>query len=109
MARERLDLSVTRQCMMVYPIDISHAVSYPSGMNAETTIFKLNRSQAVRLPKDIAFPEGVKKVIVRKVGKSIMITPKESFWDEFFSRPACADFPDRAPQGDYEVRESFDL
>jgi antitoxin VapB len=77
-------------------------------MNAETTIFKSNRSQAVRIPKDIAFPEGVKKVVVRRVGKSIVITPKENFWDDFFSRAACPDFPDREPQGEYEERDRFD-
>lgn len=62
-------------------------------MNAETTIFKSNRSQAVRIPKDIAFPEGVKKVVVRKVGKSIIITPKDALWDEFLAKlPIDDDF-----------------
>jgi len=29
---------------------------------ASTTLFRSNRSQAVRLPKDVAFPEGVRDV-----------------------------------------------
>lgn len=76
-------------------------------MSAQTTIFKSNRSQAVRIPKELAFPEGVKKVIVRKVGKSLVITPTEDFWDDFFDRGPDPDFPERAPQGEYEERESF--
>jgi antitoxin VapB len=75
---------------------------------AKTSLFKSNRSQAVRIPKELAFSEDVKKVIVRKVGKSLMITPEESFWDDFFDQPGCSDFPDRPPQGEYEIRESFD-
>jgi antitoxin VapB len=77
-------------------------------VNAQTTIFKSNRSQAVRIPKELAFPEGVKRVIVRKVGKSLIVTPVDSLWDDFFDEPGCPDFPDRPPQGEFEERESFD-
>jgi antitoxin VapB len=76
-------------------------------MPAQSTIFKCNRSQAVRLPKDLAFPESVKKVVVRKVGKSRIITPVDALWDDFFDREPSPDFPDRAPQGEYEQREEF--
>ena len=34
----------------------------------KTKLFKSNRSQAVRLPKDIAFPEDVKDVEITKIG-----------------------------------------
>lgn len=62
-------------------------------MNAQTTIFKSNRSQAVRIPKDMAFPDGVKKVIVRKVGKSVILTPVDALWDDFFAKlPIDDDF-----------------
>lgn len=64
-------------------------------MNAQTTIFKSNRSQAVRIPKDMAFPDGVKKVIIRKVGKSVILTPVDALWDDFFDREASPDFPER--------------
>jgi antitoxin VapB len=77
-------------------------------MKAETKIFQSNRSQAVRIPKALAFPENVKDVIVRREGNRLVITPKDGFWDDFFNRPPCPDFPDRAPQGEYEERESFD-
>ncbi len=76
-------------------------------MNAQTTIFKSNRSQAVRIPKEMAFPEGVKKVVVRRVGQSLVITPAEALWDDFFDLPGCPDFPDRPPQGELQEREPF--
>ena len=34
-----------------------------------STVFKLNRSQAVRIPKHLAFPEGVREVYVRRKGE----------------------------------------
>ncbi len=72
-----------------------------------TTWFKSNRSQAVRIPKDLAFPENMKDLLIRRSGKSLIITPKDALWDDFFDRPPCLDFPERAPQGEYEERESF--
>jgi antitoxin VapB len=56
-------------------------------MSANSTLFKSNRSQAVRIPKDLAFPDSVKKVIVRKVGKSRIITPVDALWEDFFAMP----------------------
>jgi antitoxin VapB len=52
-----------------------------------TTIFQSNRSQAVRLPKDVAFPSHVKQVAVLREGKRRVIVPAESLWDEFFDAP----------------------
>jgi antitoxin VapB len=79
----------------------------PAKIPRTAALFRSNRNQAVRIPRDMEFPEGVKEVIVRKQGKSVIITPVESFWDDFFDRPPCPDFPERGPQGEYEVRESF--
>jgi len=73
-----------------------------------TTVFKSNRSQAVRIPKELAFADDVKKVVVRKVGKSLVITPVDALWDDFFAQPGCPDFPDRPPQGATQIREGFD-
>jgi antitoxin VapB len=58
-------------------------------------VFKSNRSQAVRIPKEFAFPDGVKDVYIRRVGKSLVVTPIDALWDDFFDRPPCPDFPDR--------------
>ena len=73
-----------------------------------TTVFRLNRSQAIRIPKHLAFPEGVKDLVVRRSGDNLIISPhKNTSWDDFFDRSPCPDFPERAPQGEYEERESF--
>ena len=50
------------------------------------TVFTNNRSQAVRLPADMRFPDSVKKVEVRVVGLERIIAPAESAWDSFFLR-----------------------
>jgi antitoxin VapB len=43
-----------------------------------------NRTQAVRLPAEARFPEGVKKVIVRVVGVDRVLSPVSNAWDSFF-------------------------
>jgi antitoxin VapB len=48
---------------------------------ARTESLKSNRSQAVRLSKEVAFPEGV-------------IMPANAVWDDFFDRPGI-DLPPR--------------
>lgn len=50
----------------------------------QSTVFLSNRSQAVRLPKAVAFPEGVHRVEVIKLGNSRLITPVGQRWDDFF-------------------------
>jgi len=53
----------------------------------ETTLFKSNKSQAVRLPKAVAFPEGVREVTIIRDGKRRIIAPADSSWDDFFAAP----------------------
>jgi antitoxin VapB len=48
------------------------------------TVFVNNRTQAVRLPAETRFPETVKKVVVRVVGKERILTPADQLWDSFF-------------------------
>ena len=50
-----------------------------------TTVFTNNRSQAVRLPVDARFPEGVNKVQVRARGNERIISPVGQSWGRFFS------------------------
>lgn len=57
----------------------------------EAAVFKSNRSQAVRLPKDVALPEGVTRVDVIKVGQGRLIVPVEASWDAFFDGPPATD------------------
>ncbi|MDZ7589602.1 MAG: type II toxin-antitoxin system VapB family antitoxin [Rubrivivax sp.] len=49
-----------------------------------TSVFTINRSQAVLLPADVRLPEGVKKVQVRTRGVDRIISPVGRTWDEFF-------------------------
>ncbi len=51
---------------------------------AHGSIFVNNRSQAVRLPAEMRFPNNIKKVNVRAVGKDRIISPVENTWDSFF-------------------------
>lgn len=50
-----------------------------------TTLFQSNRSQAVRLPKDVAFPPGVRDVAVLRDGTRRVIVPANAVWDDFFA------------------------
>jgi antitoxin VapB len=59
-----------------------------------TSLFHSNRSQAVRLPKDVAFPEGVKEVAILRDGARRIIVPANASWDDFFAAPGI-DLPDR--------------
>lgn len=52
-----------------------------------TTLFQTNRSQAVRLPKDVAFPKGVRDVSILKDGPRRIIVPANAVWDDFFDFP----------------------
>jgi antitoxin VapB len=74
-------------------------------MAARASLFKSNRSQALRLPKDLAFPEGVKQVAIRKVGKARVILPADAAWDDFFD-DAGVDLGERG-QPEVQVREPF--
>nr|WP_294507460.1 type II toxin-antitoxin system VapB family antitoxin [uncultured Rhodopila sp.] len=70
-----------------------------------TTLFHSNRTQAVRLPKDVAFPEGVKEVTILRDGARRIIVPSESVWDDFFDSPGI-DIGDRE-QPPMQQREAF--
>lgn len=59
-----------------------------------TTLFQSNRSQAVRLPKEVAFPEGVRSVVILRDGKRRLIVPADAAWDDFFDAPGV-DLGDR--------------
>jgi antitoxin VapB len=51
---------------------------------SRTTLFQTNRSQAVRLPKEVAFPVGVRQVAVLRDGVRRVIVPANAIWDDFF-------------------------
>ncbi len=73
------------------------------------TVFVHNRAQAVRLPLDVRFPEGVHKVVIRVKGNERIIAPVSQSWDSFFlGGPHVSDdfLIERADQQQPE-RESF--
>ncbi len=72
---------------------------------SRTTLFQSNRSQAVRLPKDVAFPEGVREVTILKEGGRRIIVPSNSVWDDFFANPGV-DLGER-DQPKSQTREAF--
>jgi antitoxin VapB len=49
-----------------------------------STVFTSNRSQAVRLPKAVAFPADVHQVEIIKIGHSRLISPVGMRWDDLF-------------------------
>ncbi len=76
-------------------------------MPTTTVIFKSNQTQAVRFPKDVAFPESVREVEIVKVGNSRVISPAGRRWDSFFARPPrlSDDFLTERDQGAFEERK----
>jgi antitoxin VapB len=76
-------------------------------MPTRTVIFKSNQTQAVRLPKDVAFPDGVREVEIIKVGNSRVISPVGQRWDSFFAAGphVSDDFLGAREQGEFEDRE----
>lgn len=74
----------------------------------ETKLFTSNKSQAVRLPKPVAFPSEVEQVVVIELGKSRLLTPVGSVWDDFFDgSTASDDFMTERSQPDMQKREAF--
>jgi antitoxin VapB len=73
------------------------------------SIFENNKTQAVRLPAETRFPEGVKRVSVRVNGKDRILSPVENTWDSFFlsaERPS-EDFMTERAQQEQPEREPF--
>ena len=74
-----------------------------------STVFTSNRSQAVRLPKAVAFPDDVRQVDILKIGHSRLIVPKGKRWDDWLqSGPRVSDdFMAERVQPATEEREPF--
>jgi antitoxin VapB len=74
----------------------------------QTKIFKSNQSQAVRLPKAVAFSLGVKDVEIVVVGNSRIITPANQTWDSWFDNtPVSDDFMNDREQPVLQERDSL--
>lgn len=73
----------------------------------QTKLFETNKTQAVRLPKAVAFPPGVTEVDVHRVGNAVVITPAGKRWTSFAELfPPLPDFA-RPEQPPHDKREFF--
>ena len=68
-----------------------------------TTLFQSNKSQAMRLPKDVAFPPGVREVAIIRDGARRVIVPATAVWDDFFLANGVEIGPRAEPR--HQVRE----
>lgn len=76
--------------------------------HAQTKVFKSNRSQAVRLPKAVAFPEFIKDVEITAIGNERIITPAGQSWDDWFAAAGVSnDFMEERQQPEDQIRESL--
>ena len=73
----------------------------------QASVFKSNKSQAVRLPKPVALPETVTKVDIIPLGRARLIVPAGEGWQTWFDgEGVSADFmPSREQPIDQERGE----
>ena len=75
---------------------------------AQATIFTNNKNQAVRIPKALEFPEGVKKVNIVSIGEARLIAPLQTSWDSWFDGDSVTeDFMLEREQPAEQEREAF--
>lgn len=55
-----------------------------------TSVFKSNKSQAVRLPNAVSLPDSVKKVDIIAIGNTRIITTAGQSWDQWFDSPGVS-------------------
>jgi antitoxin VapB len=48
-------------------------------------VFMSGKSQAVRLPKKFRFTDGCDEVSVRQVGRHLILSPRYSDWEEYWT------------------------
>ena len=73
------------------------------------SVFVNNRTQTVRLPADTRFPDDVKQVNVRIVGKDRVLSPVDNTWDSFFlsEEHVSDDFMEERASQEQSEREAF--
>lgn len=71
---------------------------------ARTKLFRSNQTQAVRLPRSVAFSTTVTEVEIVAVGDCRIITPAGAGWDAWFDGPGVSDdfMPQREQPADQE-------
>jgi len=75
---------------------------------SESTVFKSNKTQAIRLPKTVAMPDSVKKVTIIKLGRARLISPAGEAWDSWFDGESTStDFMQDRDQPEVQERDKF--
>ena len=76
--------------------------------NTKTKVFKSNKTQAVRLPKAVAFDDSVTEVEIIAVGDTRIISPAGDSWDQWFDGPGVSnDFMTDREQPEDQEREAL--
>jgi len=66
---------------------------------ARAKIFQNGGSQAVRLPKDCRFPDDQREVLVRRVGRRVILEPADEWSSDFLKTlGAWKEVIERPPQ-----------
>jgi len=74
----------------------------------QASVFKSNKSQAIRMPKAVALPDCVKKVDVIPLGNARLIVPAGTAWDTWFGAQGVSeDFMQMRNQPMPQTRETF--
>lgn len=74
----------------------------------QASVFKSNKSQAVRLPKAVALPDDIKRVDVVVLGRSRLLTPAGDAWGSWFEGAKVSeDFMAHREQPQQQQRENF--
>lgn len=72
------------------------------------SVFKSNRSQAVRLPKAVALPDSVTRVDVIALGQTRLIVPAGQAWQSWFNGEGVSeDFMLTRDQPGEQERDNF--
>lgn len=70
-------------------------------------VFRSSRSQAIRLPKAVALPDGVKCVNILAVGRTRIISPADEEWDSWFDGDnVVSDFMEEREQPSIQERDA---
>lgn len=72
------------------------------------SVFKNNKSQAIRLPKRVAMPPDVRQVDIVALGRARLIVPAGTAWESWFAEaPVSPDFLVERDQPDDQERDPF--
>ncbi|WP_293368441.1 type II toxin-antitoxin system VapB family antitoxin [Nevskia sp.] len=51
----------------------------------KASLFRNGSNQAVRLPQELRFPDGVTEVLIRREGNNLILSPAQPDWKSFFA------------------------